>query len=1153
MWRRLWPLGLNQFLSTFNDYAFRITVIMVTIGVAKEHDENTAFAIISLASMCFMLPYIILPGIAGWVADRYPKRSVIIFLKYTELFIMFIGAICLNFHHFLGWLPLLIVLFFLSTQSTFLLPAYFGILPETFTEERLSKANGLIAAALFTGLILGSGSGIMLNWLEPGSIYIGLPFIIIALIGILNAIWIVPTLAPEAQKSFQLLHVFNSIRELRYIFLNRAIFLCVFGAALFWMIIILLSNTSLIFVKYDLNTDPSTIYPLYQVAMAVGTGLGCLIAGIASGKKIEFGLVPIGAYGCTLCCLILSLTSSVIIAGLALFSCGFFSGFFVLPLMVYLQEKSPRILRGKLLASTNAFHAWTMFLLSALTLYLCAGTQGPVDRIGDMAWLMDLRRYCFNLSARDLYFGAVGILLLSSCISFFLLPDFLLRMLILLMTRFLYRIKIIGREQLPKEGPTLLLSNHVSVLDGCMISILSSRIVHFPVNESYYKKWWVRPFTNWARLIPFPSNKNPKELQEALKNAQEVLKKGEVLCIFPEEQPNPNGSMGPFKRGFLKVIPESHDIPIIPIYLDFPWGSVFPQLCSIKIRRPDRLPYPVTIAVGAKLQKTISARQAHAVVAELGANSESIPHTRELSLPQRVIRLAHRRPFSILLEEANSQSSYTTLSILIKSYAMRQQLGPLLTKEERYIGVILPSSSASVITAITLMLTDKIPVFLNFTSSKEAMEYALEKCNIRHIISSKIFLHQLNLARYKGTIFVEDLRDTISPFKKLKAVGFACIPAWLARYFFFPKLSGSLHNTATVLFSSGSSGMPKGVVLSQHNLNTNVNSSIRVLGLEREDRVLASLPMFHSFGFMTGLWMPLLWGIPVVYYPNPMDTAGIGETVAKYKLTVLFATPSFLQQYIRKCQPEQFESLRLLITGAEKLQHATATAFQKKFHLLPTEGYGCTELSPVVSINLPASLNDVGKKHGKNGSVGKPLPGIAVKVTDVDTGEDLDIEQEGLLRVKGGNVMQGYLDEQEKTAEVLQNGWYNTGDLARIDKEGYISITGRLSRFSKIAGEMVSHGGIEEAIQQILDNNETCVVISSVPDSKKGERLVALHSSLPISVRELIRSLRQKGMPNLWVPKENDFYSIEHIPLLGSGKLDLKAIKILAMDLSKTN
>jgi acyl-[acyl-carrier-protein]-phospholipid O-acyltransferase / long-chain-fatty-acid--[acyl-carrier-protein] ligase len=376
------------------------------------------------------------------------------------------------------------------------------------------------------------------------------------------------------------------------------------------------------------------------------------------------------------------------------------------------------------------------------------------------------------------------------------------------------------------------------------------------------------------------------------------------------------------------------------------------------------------------------------------------------------------------------------------------------------------------------------------------------------------------------------------------------LPFSISKFLNTRKTSISVDDTATVLFSSGSTGTPKGIVLSHRNLISNLISVSEVLDLQKDDIMLGSLPFFHSFGFIGNFLLPLYHGMTVIYHNNPMDAETIGELIREHQCTTLFATPTFLKAYTRKCSPEQMKSLKLVIAGAEKLTSNISNRFTGKFGITPIEGYGCTETSPVVSINVPAFGSEIGQKVGKSGSVGRPIPGVTAKIVDPDAREAFDTDQEGLLLVSGPNIMQGYLGEPERTREVLQDGWYNTGDMARIDADGYIFITGRYARFSKVAGEMVPHGGIEEEINNILGLTEPRVVVTGVADPVKGERLIVLHLSIDKTPDEIVEELRHRGLPNLWIPKSKHFYHVTEFPILGSGKIDLQALRDLADELT---
>jgi acyl-[acyl-carrier-protein]-phospholipid O-acyltransferase/long-chain-fatty-acid--[acyl-carrier-protein] ligase len=413
-------------------------------------------------------------------------------------------------------------------------------------------------------------------------------------------------------------------------------------------------------------------------------------------------------------------------------------------------------------------------------------------------------------------------------------------------------------------------------------------------------------------------------------------------------------------------------------------------------------------------------------------------------------------------------------------------------------------------------------------------------------VTSKVFLAKAKIEAMDGAVYMEDILGQVSGFDKVRALLSArLLPArWLTT-----RRKRTTDSLATVIFSSGSSGQPKGVMLSHRNILSNIQSIAQVFWVNESDVIVGVLPFFHSFGFTVTIWLPLVAGCGAAYHTNPTEAGRIGEIVEKYRGTLLVSTPTFYAGYTRKCAAEQFASLRYALVGAEKLRESVAKAFHEKFGLELLEGYGCTEMSPVVAVNGPNFEAGRDTQIGnKPGTVGHPVPGVAVRIVDPGSFAQLAPNAEGLVLVKGPNRMLGYLNQSERTAEALHDGWYITGDIGAVDDEGFLRITDRLARFSKIGGEMVPHLRVEEFIYAIIGDFRCAV--TGIPDEQRGERLVALYTRLDIAPAELWQRLSDTDLPKLWVPKRENFYQVDALPTLGTGKLDLMGVKARAQQLA---
>jgi acyl-[acyl-carrier-protein]-phospholipid O-acyltransferase/long-chain-fatty-acid--[acyl-carrier-protein] ligase len=419
------------------------------------------------------------------------------------------------------------------------------------------------------------------------------------------------------------------------------------------------------------------------------------------------------------------------------------------------------------------------------------------------------------------------------------------------------------------------------------------------------------------------------------------------------------------------------------------------------------------------------------------------------------------------------------------------------------------------------------------------MAHAIARCEILTIISSRMFLEKAKLAELPGTVYVEDVLATFTP--TAKAVTMAAARVLPASYLAGP---AQPDHVAAVIFSSGSTGTPKGVMLSHWNLISNADATAQVYSVDHTDCMLGVLPFFHSFGFTYTLWFPLLNGFKAVFHPNPMDAKAIGELAGEHHPTLFLSTPTFCLGYLRKCTREQLGSIRYLLVGAEKLRPALAKSFEEKFGVTPLEGYGCTEMGPVVSVNVTHHE----RSAYKPGTAGRPLPYVSLRVVDPETMTPMAPGETGLLLVNGPSRMIGYLGDPERTAQSLVDGYYSTGDLGFVDSEGFLQIVDRLARFSKIAGEMVPHLKIEEAIHEIL-GDQPCVVLG-IPDDQRGERLVLLYTRPGTTPKEVWQRLSETDLPKLWIPKRENIYLVDAIPSLGTGKLDLRGAKAKAIELT---
>jgi acyl-[acyl-carrier-protein]-phospholipid O-acyltransferase/long-chain-fatty-acid--[acyl-carrier-protein] ligase len=911
---------------------------------------------------------------------------------------------------------------------------------------------------------------------------------------------------------------------------NRTLWLAVLGSALFWGIASLLGQDILVYAKSLTRNFPNSdaLAGLPLAVFGLGVGGGSVLAGRFSSSKVEYGLVPLGALGLGAFTTLFGILAPGLGGTITLMALlGFSSGFVVVPLNAVIQWFSPPDRRGSVIALSNVF-AFTSVVLGSLAAAVLAGA---------------------GFSTRAILLASALVTVAGTAWALWLLPAAFLRLTLFLLTHTFYRLAVVGRQHIPREGGALLAANHVSFVDGLLLIGSTDRAIRFIVDESYFHHPFLKPFMKALGFIPISSSGGPRQILRALRDAGKYLDEGELVCIFPEGQLTRTGMLLPFQRG-LERIAAGRAVPIIPIYLDRVWGSIFSFSGGRFVwKKPERIPYPVTVAVGAPLPAGAKAQEIRQAVQELGETAWKTRRDSTTTLHRAFAREARRFPLRFALSDA-AQPHMSRFKILAGAVAMARALRGRW-RGQRHVGILLPPGTAGALVNLAASLAGRASVNLNFTAGSSGMNSAIRQAGLRTLVTSRLFAEKAKI-EFPGdveTICVEDLAMKIGPSARFLA---ACLAAaaplgWLEKACGCER-TPSPDDAVTVIFSSGSTGEPKGVVLSHFNVTSNVEACAQVFRVQKEDRLVGILPFFHSFGYMM-LWFSLNGGVGTVFHPNPLDAAAVGELARRHRATMLLATPTFLQLYLRRCTPEDFGSLRLVIAGAEKLPQRLALAFEERFGICPLEGYGMTECAPVVAVSAPGYRAPGFYQAGsRRGFVGHPLPGVAVRIADAGTFTPLPPETPGLLLVKGPNVMKGYLGRDDLTSQAMHDGWYVTGDIAELDADGFLKITDRLSRFSKIGGEMVPHGRVEEALHEAAESGERLFAVTSVPDEKKGEKLVVLHTLHEDAIPKVLQAMGASGLPNLFIPRREHFIRVAQLPLLGTGKIDLRAARRIAME-----
>ena len=1137
------PYLAIAFLNAGVDLAHKITIQNVLL---KSFDGDTLVILTALINAMILLPFIFLFSPAAFINDKFSRTKVIRLSALAAVGISALICLCYAIGEFYMAFALTLLL---AAQSAVYSPAKYSIIKSIVGTEQLGMANGIIQALTIIAILFSSfafsfffeSHYIASN--DPNVVLQSVWGIGIALIafGALEAYFAfkIPFFPQTAElseekfsaKQYASLHYLKeNIRTLRQ---NKNIWLSVIGLSLFWGVSQVIVAAFPAHYKAIFHADNAIVIQAILAVSGLGLILGSYVAGKMSHLHIELGIVPVGAVGIFISLFCLTLTDSNLFLTICSFAFGFFGGLFIVPLNATIQYFAPEAISGKIMAGNNFMQNMLMvafLLLSILFVKL-------------------------SLSTTNLLIFASLVCLVGSFYAMLQLPHLFTRLLLLPILKTGYRFHVNGLKNLPQSGGVLLLGNHISWIDWLVLQAASPRAIKFVMYRPIYNKWYLTWFLRIFKVIPIGGGAS----KESIQTIRSYLENGEVVALFPEGHISYNGQINEFQKGFEHVLEGLENITTVPFYLRGLWGSSFSRADShYKILSKKRGKREVLVAFGKPINGFIDAVAMKQKVVELSFSAWEHFINEQAPLTHHWLESAK----SDLFKECIADAQGTELNNVKFIAAVLSFAKVLKTKlrGQRHIGVLLPSSAAGAIVNMALFVLGKVPVNLNYTLSAESMQKALAKAQIDTVLSSAKFLDKLTAKGFDFNailagklLFAEDIAKGLNKTAKTHAFLTALFaPQWLIKLRYFADVK--LDDTATILFSSGSEGDPKGIELSHKNLLTNIKQVSELLNFRRDDVILNSLPIFHSFGLTVTTLLPLCEGVKMVSVADPTDGATIGKMSAKHGVSILFGTSTFFRLYTRnkKLHPLMFQNVRIVIAGAEKLKTDVKDAFRLKFGLEIHEGYGTTETAPVAAVNVPNILEKDSLKEltfTKEGTVGLPLPGTIIKIVDPDTLNELKTGEDGLILIGGGQVMKGYLDDPEKTAEVIAEldgvRYYKTGDKGHIDEHGFVTIVDRYSRFAKIGGEMISLGAVEANLSQAI-GEDAVFVATAVNDDKKGESVVLLVKS-ELTLSEIQQRIKTLNIPPIMLPSE--IFLVDEIPLLGSGKIDFKRAKLLATEL----
>ena len=1114
--RRFAPLFWTQFLSAFNDNFLKNAIVFFILFKLAGSDSE---ALVTLAGAIFIAPSFLFSGLGGELADRFDKAKVARTLKAAE--IVAAGVAATGF--LLGSLPTLFgALFLFGTVSALFGPIKYGILPDHLSFNEIPTGNALVEGATFIAILLGAIAGGIAAQGGHTALFSALMMVLAV------ACWLVSKAIPPTAEAAPALQINrnplrSSLDLMTDLWADTRLWRAGVMVALFWLIGALIVSLAPSLIKVmGGNEMVVTVYLAeFSIAIAIGSGLGSFLS---TGRVVllpaPIACFVIGAVALDVGFLIRGFEKPAELLDVAAFFAkpaawrlaidfavmAVMGGVFVVPSFSAVQVWAPNAKRARIVGAVN--------ILSSAFIFAGALAISGLQQAG--------------LSVSGVFF-LIGIFALLSAVWIYrTMPTSPFRDLLWLVFRAAFRIEATGLENIAKAGPNAIIAlNHVSYLDAALALAVMDRDPLFAIDRGIAQRWWVKPFLRLVRTMQLDPTR-PLAVRTLVKAVRD---QGETLVIFPEGRLTVTGSLMKVYDG-AGLIADKCGVSVVPVRLDEVEATPFTRLRADQVRRrwfPKVriiVREPVMLTVDAAL--TGKARREAAGEALYNIMSDLIFYTTPLdrTIFEDVIEAAriHGKDRIALEDPVTGQLTYKRA--LIGARVLGEKL-LRLAREGDAIGVMLPTSDGAALTVLGLMSANRVPAMINFTSGATNISSACRAAQVSTIVTSRAFVEKAKLEklieklRTQVTIvYLEDVRKCVTFFDKVSA----------ALRYEKPLAKAKPSDRAVILFTSGSEGVPKGVVLSHANMLANVAQAAARIDFGRQDKVFNVLPVFHSFGLTIGLVLPLVSGVPVYLYPSPLHYRFVPELVYGSNATVLFGTDTFLTGYARTANAYDFRSIRYIVAGAEPVRPATRALYMEKFGVRILEGYGVTETAPVLALNTPM--------FSRSGTVGRVLPGIETRLEPVE-----GIPDGGRLFVRGPNVMLGYLKaDKPGVLEPVSDGWHDTGDIVTIDRSGFVTIKGRAKRFAKIGGEMVSLAAVEDLASQCWAGALSAA--AALPDARKGQRLVLLTQEKEASRAAFLQFARAKGAADLMIPSE--VLVVEAVPLLGSGKLDFAGVTKLA-------